>query len=460
MGSQGFAGGSAFRSGCSHSPGLMQPGHSSLPGAGEGEEGPAHSLLQHPVSALRNPAGCCEGGGRQASSGAVLAWASPCLGSRGEPEDTRASLGAASTGISPCQGVLQHSWGLRLLGSFPARGYRSIPGGCTSWEPVDTRAALGAKLCQRLNPGTGFFFGEGRRNGECCGTVLRASMIVPKADKRHAWISRAAAGLASVSNVLCLAAMLCRSIFSVGGGNPLPGPRRVGGFLQGSRKRLRVFLGRVVQPRGRGKAVELAGRVTAHGKLQCFFQGGSFGRLQRGRERGWHREGMAGVGRSWLEGAQSCLGKEETQWKRVIPGQHGSRRQGQGQASTGMSDKRKQLPSPGLLVVISAPDMQTLRGPPPLPPSPQLGEGWPGCLMKCRAAWESRGEKKALFEVLCLWFPLALSPSGVIYWRWSLGRGGGKGLELQANSHRLFPEHSREAKEKGEEREVNCLDRG
>lgn len=32
-------------------------------------------------------------------------------------------------------------------------------------------------------------------------------------------------------------------------------------------------------------------------------------------------------------------------------------------------------------------------------------------------------------------------------------------MELQANSHRLFPKHSREAKENGEEREGNCLGR-
>lgn len=71
------------------------------------------------------------------------------------------------------------------------------------------------------------------------------------------------------------------------------------------------------------------------------------------------------MGRTRLEGAQSCLGKEETQWKRVIPGQQCSWRQGQGQENPGMNDKHKQLPSPALLVVISAPDMQTLRGPLP-----------------------------------------------------------------------------------------------
>lgn len=54
--------------------------------------------------------------------------------------------------------------------------------------------------------------------------------------------------------------------------------------MQGSRERLRVFLGRVVQPRGRGKAVGLAGRAKAHGKLQGFFQGGSFERLEPQRE--------------------------------------------------------------------------------------------------------------------------------------------------------------------------------
>lgn len=224
-------------------------------------------------------------------------------------------------------------------------------------------------------------------------------MIVPKADERHSWISRGA-GLASVSNVLCLPAMLCQCIFRVGGGTPLPGPRRVGGFLQGSRERLRVFLSWVVQPRGRGKAVELAGRAKAHGKLPGFFQGGSFERLERGRERGRHREGVAGVGQSWLEGDQSCLGKEETRWKRVIPGQHGSRRQGQGQASTG--DERQTQTTP--FSRSSGCDFCSRHANPEGPPSPPSfspagrGLAWPPNEMQS-CSGEQGGKKR-----LCLRF--------------------------------------------------------
>lgn len=224
-------------------------------------------------------------------------------------------------------------------------------------------------------------------------------MIVPKAEERHAWISRAAAGLASVSNVLCLPAMLCQCIFRVWG-DPLPGPQQVGGLLQGSRERLCVFLGWVVQPRGRGKAVELAGlRLMENSRASS----------KEDPLRGWSgAEGGVGTVRGWLEWGEAgwkvprvALARRNPNRRELFQASTGSWRQGQGQASSGLRDKHKQLPSLGLLLVISAPDMQTLRGPPPLPPSPQLGEGWPGCLMKCRAAWESKGDKKRLCSRFC-----------------------------------------------------------
>lgn len=190
----------------------------------------------------------------------------------------------------------------------------------------------------------------------------------------------------------------CQCVFRVGGG-----------LWQGSRERLRVFLARVVQPRGRGSSLEGL-RLLENSRASS----------KEDPERGWHREGMAGVGRSRLEGAQSCFGEEGTQWKSYSrparfpeagsgPGEHRDERQTQTTPFSRSSgcDFCSRHANP--------------EGPPPLPPSlSPAGPGlaWPPNEMQsCLGEQGGRKKKKkALFEVLCLWFPLALSPSGVIYW--------------------------------------------
>lgn len=86
--------------------------------------------------------------------------------------------------------------------------------------------------------------------GECCGTVLRAQMMLPKADIPGSPVLLRGLHL---SPMYC-ACRRCSANIYLGwvGGPPLLGPRRAGGVLQGSRERLRDFLGRVVQPRRRG----------------------------------------------------------------------------------------------------------------------------------------------------------------------------------------------------------------
>lgn len=73
------------------------------------------------------------------------------------------------------------------------------------------------------------------------------------------------------------------------------------------------------------------------------------------RERAWHGEGMAGrcPELPWQGGNPT---EESYSRPARVPG---------GRVRATMSDKHKQLPPLGLLVVISAPDMQTLRGPLP-----------------------------------------------------------------------------------------------
>lgn len=174
-------------------------------------------------------------------------------------------------------------------------------------------------LCQGLNPRAGFFWGG--REG-CRSTVVQYFLL-------KWWLKRggrgtsgsphpsphAAAGLASVSDVLCLLAMLCQYIFRVGGGRPLPGPQRAGGCLKGSgglsSHSPRAGTGLVFawagcsQPGGscaggEGRRQSLLAGLKPAGearrKPQGFFQGASKHLCEAG---GGQREGLALGGDGW-----------------------------------------------------------------------------------------------------------------------------------------------------------------
>lgn len=339
------------------------PPRPSSPGAGE--EGSAHSSLQNPVSALRNPASCGEGG-----------------------REGGQRRGAA-----------------RLRGPLPAWGAGGGKGAALGW---------GGHALPSAKPQSKGFWGRGRG----AEVLWRSTSCLNDGSQgwREARLDlRAAVGLASVCNVLCLPAMLCQYIFRVGGGSPPKGPQRAGqgegcmGCLQrreGARLCCspRAGTGSVFawagcsRPgglrSGRGKAEQLlAGlsplaRLAENPRAPSKERPSAFARQRAGSAL---RGGVAGGGRKCLEDALSCLGTEGSQQRRAFPGQHRSWRQGQGQARCG--DRHKQLRSPGLLFVISAPDVQTLQG----PPAPLLLPSWTraglAAVMKCRAAWESRGGK-------------------------------------------------------------------
>lgn len=125
-------------------------------------------------------------------------------------------------------------------GGRPASAWGWVPAGASprlgSWEGAGGhQSSPGGErglLCQGLNRGAGVLGGVWRS------TVAQYFLLKPwlqrlvRGTPGSPASPRAAAGLASVSNVLCLPAMLCQYIFRAGGGSspprPQPGPQRAG----------------------------------------------------------------------------------------------------------------------------------------------------------------------------------------------------------------------------------------
>ena len=205
------------------------------------------------------------------------------------------------------------------------------------------------------------------------------------------------------------------------GGRGEPPPRSPAGWGGSSSP---LSLGR----EGRGKAMKLAGRVEPAGearrKSQGFFQGAF---KERGRERG----GRRGGGDGWEVPGATLAPRNPNR------GQRGSLQQGQGQATPLQTETTLFSRASGYDFCCR--DANPV-GNPPSPPLllPSWSRAGVAAVMKCRAAGERGEGGKALLEVLCLWLPPALSPSRVIYWRWSPGRGEGKGLS-QAGGEAELP---------------------